>query len=131
MTAGLLISRTRKIYLHKMYITDPNQYLAKYRAYPNMYNSLIRAGKKLHYDYNFAKFAKNPKKIWNLLNEITGTKKNSNTTNIPFINENGTNISSPHDCCSRATQRIFGHKIFDQDSAEPNLVWSRPLMEAL
>ncbi len=34
-------------------------------------------------------------------------------------------------CCSRATQRIFGHKIFYQDSTEPNLVWTWPLMEAV
>ncbi len=34
-------------------------------------------------------------------------------------------------CCSRATQRIFGLEIFDQDSAEPNLAWIRPLMEAI
>ncbi len=34
-------------------------------------------------------------------------------------------------CCSRATQRIFGLEIFDQDSAEPNLTWIRPLMEAV
>ncbi len=97
MTAGLLISRTRKIELHKMSTVDPNQYLAKYRIYRNMYNSLVRASKKLHYDYNFAKFAKNPKKIWNLLNEITCNKKSANTTNIPFIDKNGTNISFPHD----------------------------------
>ncbi len=34
-------------------------------------------------------------------------------------------------CCSRATQRIFGLEIFYQDSAEPNLAWIRPLMEAV
>jgi hypothetical protein len=62
-----------------------------------MYNSLIRASKKLHYDSKFAQFAKNPKKIWNLLNEITGNKKNCSGTNIPYINDNGTNISSPPD----------------------------------
>jgi hypothetical protein len=97
MTTGLLISRTRKIELHKMSIINPTLYLNNYRTYRNMYNSLIRASKKLHYDAKFALFAKNPKKIWNLLNEITGNNKNSSGANISHINDNGTNISSPPD----------------------------------
>jgi hypothetical protein len=57
----------------------------------------VRASKKLHYDAKFSLYANNPKKIWNLLNEISGVKKASNGSNIPYIEVNGNTINSPQD----------------------------------
>jgi hypothetical protein len=95
MTPGLLISRTHKIELFKKSIIDPNNHLNQFRQYCNVFNSLVRASKKMHYDTKFAQHAKNPKKIWSLLNEITGNKKNKNNTNIPNIEVDSKIINSP------------------------------------
>ncbi len=95
MTPGLLISRTQKIELFKKSIVDPTNYLNRYRQYHNVFNSLVRASKKIHYDVKFAQHAKNPKKIWSLLNEITGNKINKSNTNIPNIVADGNIINSP------------------------------------
>jgi hypothetical protein len=72
MTTGLLISRAHKLELHKKLLIDSIQFSNRYKEYRNIFNSLIRARKKLHYDAKFSLYAKNPKKIWNLLNEISG-----------------------------------------------------------
>jgi potassium voltage-gated channel Eag-related subfamily H protein 8 len=97
MTAGLLISRAHKLELHKKSLIDPAQFSNRYKEYRNIFNSLIRASKKLHYDAKFSLHANNPKKIWNLLNEISGVKKVCNGTNIPYIEVNGNTINSPQD----------------------------------
>jgi hypothetical protein len=75
MTPGLLISRAHKLELHKKSLIDSAQFSTRYKEYRNIFNSLIRASKKLHYDAKFTLHAKNPKMIWNLLNEISGNKK--------------------------------------------------------
>jgi hypothetical protein len=48
MTTGLLISRARKLELHKKSLIDPARYSNQYRVYRNIFNSLIRTSKKLH-----------------------------------------------------------------------------------
>jgi hypothetical protein len=70
MTADLLISRRHKLELHKKSLIDPQTFLETYRIYRNTFNSIVRASKRLHYDAKFAQYAKHPKKIWGLLNEI-------------------------------------------------------------
>ncbi len=97
MTPGLLISRKRKLELHKMAIIDPPTFSTQYKHYRNIFNSLLRASKKLHYDSKFTQFAKNPKKVWEILNEITGSKSNVKTKDIPTINAKGTTYNSPPD----------------------------------
>jgi hypothetical protein len=95
MTAGLLISRTHKYDLHKKSIIEPQLYLERYRNYRNLYNTLIRLSKKLYYDSKFAQYSNNRKKIWSLLNDLTGNKKSSTNRIIPHIVADGRNISSP------------------------------------
>jgi hypothetical protein len=97
MTTGLLISRARKLELHKKSLIDPARFSTHYREYRNIFNSLIRTSKKLHYDAKFALHAKNPKMIWNLLNEISGSKKCKNGVSIPYIEVDGKTINSPLD----------------------------------
>ncbi len=62
MTPGLLISRRRKLELHKQSLIDPVQFANLFKTYRNLFNSTLRASKKLTYDRKFAQFAKNPKK---------------------------------------------------------------------
>jgi hypothetical protein len=97
MTPGLLISRKHKLELHKRALIDPPTFLIQYKHYRNIFNSLLRASKKLHYDAKFTQFAKNSKKIWDILNEITGSKSKEKTNNIPLINANGRILNSPLD----------------------------------
>jgi hypothetical protein len=77
MTTGLLTSRRKKLDLQKKALLNPDMYSVMYRNYRNMYNSVLRASKKLHIDSNFNKFQKNPNKTWDLLKEMTFGVKNS------------------------------------------------------
>jgi hypothetical protein len=77
MTKGLLISRKNKMALHKKALLNPNMYMPNYRNYRNMYNTLVRASKKLYIDENFKQYQKDPKKTWDFLkkNHVWGNSK--------------------------------------------------------
>jgi hypothetical protein len=97
MTPGLLISRGRKIELHRLALIDPTNFSDKFKLYRNIFNATLRASKKLTYDMKFSQFAKNPKKTWELLNELTSKNKSKSNSNIPFIISNGNKIDSPQE----------------------------------
>ncbi len=72
MTTGLLISRTTKNNLHKLSLIDPSPVnVAKLKTYRNLYNSLVRKSKNKHFEENLNANIKNPKRIWELLKEVT------------------------------------------------------------
>jgi hypothetical protein len=71
MTKGLLTSRRNKVALHKKTLLNPDMYLLTYRNYRNLYNSLIRASKKMYIEENFKKYQKNPKKTWDFFKKTT------------------------------------------------------------
>ena len=88
MTGGLLVSRKRKLELHKLAILNPSQVnLEKYKKFRNLFNSLVRASKKLHYNNQLSANKKNPKKLWDTLKTLT-PGGNSNTT-LNKIEANG------------------------------------------
>ena len=88
MTGGLLVSRKRKLELHKLAILNPSQVnLEKYKKFRNLFNSLVRASKKLHYNNQLSANKKNPKKLWDTLKTLT-SGGNSNTT-LNKIEANG------------------------------------------
>ena len=63
MTTGLLISRSNKLKLLKIALSDNVPYnWSQYRNYRNLFNKIVRASKKLHYLKNLELSAKNPKK---------------------------------------------------------------------
>ena len=65
MTTGLLISRSNKLKLHKIALTDNVPYnWQQYRAYRNIFNKVVKLSKKLHYLNSIERNAKNPKKLW-------------------------------------------------------------------
>jgi hypothetical protein len=75
MTSGLLTSRITKLKLHKLALTKPVLYQNKYRVYRNLFQATLRASKKHYYETKFKQFSKNPKKSWELLNELTGSSR--------------------------------------------------------
>ena len=95
MTTGLLISRTTKLNLHKIALTDNVPYNWKqYRTYRNVFNKTVKASKKLYFLRNLEKNAKNPtKKTWDILKELTTGK--SEQSQIEKININGKTVSDP------------------------------------
>ena len=76
MTTGLLISRSTKLKLHKVALTDnaPFNWI-QYRTYRNIFNKTVKLSKKIHYQNNIERNAKNPKKTWDILRELTTGKK--------------------------------------------------------
>jgi hypothetical protein len=95
MPAGLLVSRRNKIKLLKVYLVDRSgQNKQKYTDYRNLYYKLVRASKKLHISQKLTENAKNPKKMWEILNEITGGKKGGSKIDKLLINDN--DVSDPN-----------------------------------
>jgi hypothetical protein len=84
MSRGLLTSRTVKIKLCKLSIKYPNHVnITRFKNYRNLYNKLIKATKKLHYDKQFVIHQSNLKKTWSLIFEAI--KKSS--PKLDSINE--------------------------------------------
>jgi hypothetical protein len=65
---GLLISRKTKIKLYKLSVSNPSALnILKFKNFRNLYNSTIRAAKKLYFEKTFKKFQSNLKKSWDIL----------------------------------------------------------------
>jgi len=87
MTAGLLTSRENKNKLHKTAVSDPSELnLNRYKTYKTLYQRIIRAANKLHYQRKLEQNASNPKKTWETLNEILGKQRGSDTVSQIKIN---------------------------------------------
>jgi hypothetical protein len=77
-----------------MYLVDrSDQNKQKYTDYRNLYYKLVRASKKLHISQKLTENAKNPKKMWEILNEITGGNKGGSKIDKLSINDN--DVSDP------------------------------------
>ena len=89
MTAGLLISRLNKLSLYKKFIKSQDSADAnRYKLYRNLYNSTIRAAKKLHFDQKFESNKSDPKKTWGTLNEaLNRPNAKSNIINEIVVND--------------------------------------------
>ena len=58
-----------------------------YRTYRNLYNSILRASKKLYYKDQISKNRKNPKKIWELIKEVSTGQKTTQPIEKIKIND--------------------------------------------
>ena len=89
MSKGLIVSQKRKEKLFTKKVKNPtNSYKQTFKTYNTMYNKLRRAAKKMYYNKQFDKFAKNCKQTWSVIREIIGSKQEKNQ--IPnFFKENG------------------------------------------
>jgi hypothetical protein len=113
MTSGLLTSRRKKLELQKKALLNPNVYAIMYRNYRNLYNSVLRASKKMYIDNSFKKYERNPKKTWDLLKETTFGVKNSQS--ISEICKNGQPITDKKEMATEFNNffAMIGKKISD------------------
>ncbi len=94
MTIGLLTSRKTKNQLHKRSFSEPSEANSqRYKQYKTLYFRILRGAKKLYFKDKLTENAKNPKKIWNTLNEILGKEKQKES--ISQININHVTESDP------------------------------------
>jgi len=67
-TAGLLVSRRRKIRLDKIAArTRKHNDIANYKKFRNLYNTVVRAAKKIYYTKQLQTYQANMKKTWQIL----------------------------------------------------------------
>ena len=92
MTKGLLVSRREKLRLRKLSLEFPTlTNKNRYNKYRQMYNTLIKARKKLYYSDLLHANKSNPKKTWQILNSFCG--KNSIKSEITTIKNGDTLIT--------------------------------------
>ena len=97
MTDGLKISQQTKEKLFSKKMICPSQLnIDKLKNYNTLYNKLRRVAKKLYYNNQFKKFAKNSKQTWSIIREVIGSKKQKDQ--LPnFFRENGQIVSDTLD----------------------------------
>ena len=95
MTNGLLTSRRNKMSLCTTSIKNPcNANIAAFKLYRNIYNTTVRAAKKIHFNTELQKNQKNLRETWKILKEATrSNKKKANT--VDFLTINGIGTSDP------------------------------------
>jgi hypothetical protein len=103
MSQGLLVSRNTKLKLAKLCFSSPCQVNnINYKMYRNMYNSLIRAAKKIHFANALKNNSKNLKQTWKILNEAINKKGAKNPTSEIIFN--GVTINNPFDIAQKFNQ---------------------------
>jgi hypothetical protein len=114
MTLGVMISRRRKNYLFKKQLSNPTtDNINLFRSYRNIYNSVLRKSKKLHYEHVIKMFKSKPKKLWETLNSLNGKGKKCNKIKEVF---NGTNLTNNEKDTAQAFNDYFskiGKEILD------------------
>ena len=79
MTPGLLTSKKTKDKLYAKYVRCKMPVkcllLSKFKAYRNLYNSLIRRTKKEYYSVKFVEAKGNSKMTWDIIKNLTGPKQ--------------------------------------------------------
>ena len=93
MTAGIMISRNRKMLLCTRSIKDPSQAnVETFKTFRNIYNNIVRSAKKLYFEKELAKHQKDLKQTWKILKEATKSNKNKENT-VEFLKINGIGTS--------------------------------------
>ncbi len=93
LTKGLLTSRVTKNMLHKKSITEPSpSNSSKFKLYRNLYNTLIRKSKQLYFQEKLQSYVNNPRKTWEVFNEVIGKPKSK--VRINEIKANDTVLSN-------------------------------------
>ena len=93
MSKGILISRLRKIALCKESVKNPcPQLINEFKKYRNLYNKIIKTGKKLYFESELIKHQSNLKKTWLLLRKAINNKSKKDNS-IQNIIINGSLIS--------------------------------------
>jgi len=95
MTKGLVKSSKKKQKLHEKFLKNKTFKNEKaYKKYKNLFERIKQKSKKNHYASLLENSNGNPKKIWDIIKEVTGKKKNGTHIDVPqkLITENGLNI---------------------------------------
>lgn len=88
-TKDILNKINRKNNLFKTYvITKSNQDFIEFKKYRNYLRKIIRTAENNYYIYEFNKYKLNPKKSWNLINEILGKTKTKHDILEEIVYEN-------------------------------------------
>jgi len=81
MTNGILTSRQRKNHLYSVSLKNPSPVNSNnFKKFRNIYNTVLRASKKLYYEYQLKNNLTNLKKTWQIIN--TAIKKPGKKTNL-------------------------------------------------
>ena len=93
MSTGLKVSQKRKEKLFAKKIRYPTaENIEKFKVFNKIYCKIRHAAKKLYYNSQFTKFAKDSKQTWSVIREIIG--KNKSKEQIPtYFQQNGKIIS--------------------------------------
>jgi Reverse transcriptase (RNA-dependent DNA polymerase) len=93
-TSGLLVSRRNKMLLSKRVAKVPNiENKSLYKRYRNMYNTIIRASKKLYFENALEKHQSNLKVTWDILRKAI-RKVKAKKVSINCILSNGNNLTN-------------------------------------
>ena len=96
-TAGLLISRRKKIALTKAHYMNPSDLsLNLLKSYRNVYNKTFRAAKKLYFEFELRVNQSNLKKSWELI-RLAMRKKAEKSSSIANILSNNQLVSDPQE----------------------------------
>ena len=80
----------------KLFNRNPITFGTMYRAIRNKVNNAVRDAKRNYYLFNLIQSERNPKKTWEVLNEILGRNPNKNCNISKLITPNGT-VTQPMD----------------------------------
>ena len=96
MTKGLLVSRSRKILLHKLSLKNPSpNSIQLYKNFCNTYSRILKASKKIYFQNQLIKHQSDCKKTWEILRKaINNSNKSSNS--IQTIIHNGVSIDDSY-----------------------------------
>lgn len=95
MTQGLLNSRNQKFKLDLIRKNNPTtENIQAYKKYITIYSKTLKLSKKKYFEDKFRKHARNPKKTWEIINEVSN-KSNSKRSFADFIEVDNRIIQSP------------------------------------
>ena len=96
MTKGLLVSRSRKILLHKLsFIGASPTSIQLYKNFRNTYSRILKASKKIYFQNQLIKHQSDCKKMWEILQKaVNNSNKSSNS--IQTIIHNGVSIDDSY-----------------------------------
>ena len=98
MTPGLLVSCKTKQKLFSKKLKKPTvSNIATFKAYNNIYNTCRNKAKKYHYNEKFNNCKKDLKTTWQLITEVSGTKKGQSKQLPEYFRYKGDILRSPQD----------------------------------
>ena len=100
-TNGLKKSSKRKQKLYNNFLkTRSNADELIYKNYKSMFQKLLKKAKSNYYTNQLNKYKSDPKKSWNIINEVTGRKKVFSDPFPKTVIHGGVTLNDKHKICS-------------------------------